>query len=134
MVENSEIFTTLQLSVEARARHTSAIDAEAGKQRRHERVRQGPSRPLGNYSRPEGRPASLNWCTVYGSEGHNTVVCRQAQAAHAQANVAEIYAEAAHPESVNDLPLYTTSPAVVDSGAVVAHSASPQLTLECPQA
>jgi hypothetical protein len=111
MAEISEIFRTLQPSVEALARHTSAINADAGQQPRRERVRQGLRRTIGNYLRPEGRPARLKWCTMHGAGGHNTVYCLQAPAAHAQANVAEIYAQAAHP-AVKDLPLYTTSPVV----------------------
>jgi hypothetical protein len=53
---------------------------------------------------------------VHGSEGQNTVDCRQAPAADSQANVADKYAEAAHP-AVNDLPLYTKTPVVLDSRA-----------------
>jgi hypothetical protein len=53
---------------------------------------------------------------VHGSGGHNTVEGRQSPAAHAQANVAEVYAEPAHP-AVKCLPLYTTSPVVLDYGA-----------------
>jgi hypothetical protein len=47
--EISEIFTTLQPSVEALARNTSAMNADAGQQPRRDRVRQGGRRPLGNY-------------------------------------------------------------------------------------
>jgi hypothetical protein len=60
------------------------MKADAGQQPRRERVRQGGCRPLGNYPRPEGRPASLKWRAMHGSGGHNTVDCRQAPAARAQ--------------------------------------------------
>jgi hypothetical protein len=116
MAEISEIFTMLQQSVEVLARHSSAMNAHAGQHPRHERVRQRGRRPLGNYPRPEGRPARLKWCTVYGSGGHNSADCRQAPAAHVLANVAERYAKAAHP-AVNDILLCTTSPTVIYSGA-----------------
>jgi GAG-pre-integrase domain len=53
---------------------------------------------------------------VHGSGGHNTVDCRQSPSAHAQENVAELYAEAAL-SAVYDLPFYSTSPLVLDSGA-----------------
>jgi hypothetical protein len=102
--------------VEALARHTSAMNIGAGKQSRRERVRQGGLRPLGNYPHPAGSPARLKWCTVHGSGGHNTIDCRQAPASQAHANSAERFAEVTHP-AVDDLPLYTTSPVVLDSGA-----------------
>jgi hypothetical protein len=105
MAEISEIFTILQPSVGALTRHTLAMSADAGQHSRRERVHQGEHRPLENYPRPEGRPARPKWCTLHGSGAHNTADCRQTPAAYAQANVAERYAEAAHP-AVNYLPLY----------------------------
>jgi hypothetical protein len=39
MAEVSEVFTTLQPSVEALARHTSVMNADAGQQSRRDRVR-----------------------------------------------------------------------------------------------
>jgi hypothetical protein len=116
MAEFFDIFTKLQPSVEALARHTSAMNADVGQQPRRERVHQGGRKPLGNYPRSERRPARIKWCTVHGSGGHHTVDCRQAPAAQAQANVAETYVEAVHP-AVNELPLYTISPVVLNSGA-----------------
>jgi hypothetical protein len=116
MAEIFEVFTTLQPSVEALARHTSAMNVDAGKQSRRERVCQGGPRPLGNYPHPAGRPAKLKWCTVHGSGGHDTIDCRQAPASHVHENSAERFAEATHP-AVEDLPLYTTSPVVLDSEA-----------------
>jgi hypothetical protein len=62
MAEISDIFTKLQPSVEALARHTSAMNADAGLQPRRERDRQQGHRPLCNYPRPEGRLARLKWC------------------------------------------------------------------------
>jgi hypothetical protein len=82
-------FTTLQPSVDALVRHKSTKNADARKQPRHERDRQRRRRSLCNYPRPDERPANLNWCTVHGSGGHNTVDCRQAQAVHTKGTESE---------------------------------------------